>query len=136
VRQLPAPSRSQLLSSVPFIVAGAVIYAWTVWNFASLGRGTPAPIDAPRTLIVQGPHRYVRNPMYLGVLSVVLGWVICFPSSALFLYLFAVAFAFHLAVLFVEEPSLRRQFGAEYVAYCGAVRRWLPGPPYPPPAAT
>jgi protein-S-isoprenylcysteine O-methyltransferase Ste14 len=132
VRNLSAPSIHQLLIALPAFMAGLVIYVGTVWNFARIGRGTPAPIDAPRKLIVQGPHRFVRNPMYLGVLSVILGWAIAFRSMPLMLYLVAVAIAFHLAVLLVEEPSLRRQFGAEFASYCSAVRRWLPGLPLAP----
>jgi protein-S-isoprenylcysteine O-methyltransferase Ste14 len=121
---------SRLLLAAPLFLFGAAVYAATVYNFAHIGRGTPAPIDAPRSLIVQGPHRYVRNPMYVAVLSVVLGWSIAFRSIAILAYATALALAFHLFVLLVEEPSLRRQFGAEYPAYCAAVRRWLPGRPY------
>ena len=59
--------------AAPLLLAGASIYFWCLWNFAVTGRGTPAPIDPPKKLIVRGPHKYVRNPMYLGVLSVVFG---------------------------------------------------------------
>ena len=126
-RGAPPPDRSALLMALPLFAVGALIYTWTTVNFAVIGRGTPAPIDAPRVLVVQGPHRYVRNPMYLGVLTVVLGWVVAFRSLSLVLYLAAVAAAFHAAVLLVEEPALKRQFGASYAAYAAAVRRWLPG---------
>jgi len=67
---------SSLLLALPVFLAGATLYAWTTFNFARIGRGTPAPIDAPRKLVVRGPHRYVRNPMSLGVLAVILGWAI------------------------------------------------------------
>lgn len=117
---------SALPVAVPLFAVGAVIYAWTVWNFAVIGRGTPAPIDAPRRLVVQGPHRFVRNPMYLGVLAVVAGWAIAYRSPGVLGYAALVALAFHAAVLFVEEPALRREFGDEYAAYCRSVRRWLP----------
>jgi len=121
---------SSLLLALPVFLAGATLYAWTTFNFARIGRGTPAPIDAPRKLVVRGPHRYVRNPMYLGVLTVILGWAIAYRALPLVEYAAAMALAFHLAVLLVEEPALRRKFGDEYTAYCRAVRRWLPGRPY------
>jgi protein-S-isoprenylcysteine O-methyltransferase Ste14 len=117
---------SSLLIATPVFATGAAIYAWTVYNFAVIGRGTPAPIDAPRHLVLRGPHRFVRNPMYLGVLAVVAGWAIAFRSLPLLAYAALVASAFHAAVLFVEEPALRRQFGEEYAAYCRRVRRWIP----------
>ena len=124
----PASARDWLLAS-PLLLAGAFLYFWCVWNFAVTGRGTPAPIDPPKKLIVRGPHRYVRNPMYLGVLSVVFGWAALFRSQEILLYGLVVALLFHLAVLVVEEPSLRRLFGAEYEEYCRTVRRWIPTRP-------
>ena len=125
-RRLPgAPAWTWLLAA-PLLLAGAFLYFWCLWNFAVMGRGTPAPIDPPKKLIVRGPHRYVRNPMYLGVLSVVFGWAVLFRSKEILVYGIGVALLFHLAVLIVEEPSLRRLFGAEYEEYCRSVRRWIP----------
>jgi protein-S-isoprenylcysteine O-methyltransferase Ste14 len=124
------PTRAWL--AAPLFAAGLTVYAWTVTNFARLGRGTPAPIDPPRRLIVQGLHRYVRNPMYLGVLLVVLGWAALFASPAVLAYAAVLALTFHLFVLAVEEPSLRSRFGDEYERYCRAVGRWIPGRPYSP----
>lgn len=120
----------RLALASPLFLAGVAIYAWTVFNFAHIGRGTPAPIDAPKTLIVQGPHRFVRNPMYIGVLAVALGWAVAFGSAEIALYAAGLALAFHVFVLAVEEPSLRRQFPDDYRRYSSAVRRWLPGRPY------
>lgn len=117
------------LLAVPLLSAGAFLYFWCLWNFAVTGRGTPAPIDPPKKLIVRGPHRYVRNPMYLGVLSVVAGWAVLFRSLEILRYAAVVALLFHLVVLVIEEPSLRRLFGAEYEEYCRTVRRWIPTPP-------
>ena len=85
------------------------------------------PIDPPRRLIVQGPHRVVRNPMYLAVLSLVVGWAVLFRSLAILGYGAGLALAFHLFVLLVEEPTLQRQFGEDYRRYCAEVRRWVPG---------
>ena len=123
-----APVRAWLLAA-PLLLAGAFLYFWCLWNFAVTGRGTPAPIDPPKKLIVRGPHRYVRNPIYLGVLSVVCGWAVLFRSLDILGYGAVVALLFHLVVLVVEEPSLRRLFGAEYEEYCRTVRRWVPTPP-------
>lgn len=119
------PAQAWLLAA-PLLLAGTFLYFWCLWNFAVTGRGTPAPIDPPKKLIVRGPHRYVRNPMYLGVLSVVFGWSVLFRSAEIFRYGTGVALLFHLVVLAIEEPSLRRLFGAEYEEYCRSVRRWIP----------
>ena len=105
---------------------GAGLYAWCVWDFARHGRGTPAPIDAPRRLVVGGPYRVVRNPMYVAVLAVIAGQAALFRVPALLAYGAAVAGCFALFVLLYEEPSLRRTFGAEYEAYTARVGRWLP----------
>ncbi|MEA2564474.1 MAG: hypothetical protein QOH06_5978 [Acidobacteriota bacterium] len=119
-------SAQDWLLAAPLLLAGAFIYFWCLWNFAVTGRGTPAPIDPPKKLIVRGPHKYVRNPMYLGVLGVVFGWAVLFRSTAILSYAAIVALMFHLTVLAIEEPSLRRLFGAEYEDYCRSVRRWIP----------
>jgi len=122
-------STQDWLLAAPLLLAGAFIYFWCLWNFAVTGRGTPAPIDPPKKLIVRGPHKYVRNPMYLGVLSVVFGWAVLFRSPEILLYGIGVALMFHLVVLAIEEPSLRRLFGDEYEEYCRSVRRWIPAKP-------
>jgi len=105
---------------------GTAIYVWCVWHFAVTGRGTPAPIDAPKRLVVQGPYRYVRNPMYVGVLLVIVGWAVFFWSSALLIYGLGVGMLVHVFVVLVEEPLLEQQFGQAYVNYREAVGRWLP----------
>lgn len=119
----------QLLAS--FLLAGglsAIVAA--IGFFGAVGGGTPAPFDPPVRLVVRGPHRYVRNPMYLGAVLAAWGWALWFESRAVALYAGALWAGFHLFVLFYEEPTLRRRFGAEYEAYRVAVRRWLPGRPY------
>jgi protein-S-isoprenylcysteine O-methyltransferase Ste14 len=108
------------------LLLGAAIYAWCLWDFALTGRGTPAPIDPPKTLVVRGLYQYTRNPMYVGVLSVIGGWALLFRSESLAVYGVCVAVSFHLFVLLYEEPHLRKVFGASYEHYCLEVRRWLP----------
>jgi len=108
------------------LVAGVLIYLWTARDFTVSGKGTPAPIAAPRTLVVRGLYRYLRNPMYVGVLSVVIGEALLFESVALFIYALLLFPAFHMFVVFYEERVLRRQFGASYQHYCESVSRWVP----------
>ncbi|RME45188.1 MAG: isoprenylcysteine carboxylmethyltransferase family protein [Deltaproteobacteria bacterium] len=113
------------LAIVAFALGGG-IYLWCLWDFATVGRGTPAPIDAPKRLVVRGLYRYTRNPMYVGVLLVIVGWAAWFATPWLLLYAAGVATLFHLFVVGYEEPHLRRVFGAEYEAYCARVSRWVP----------
>ena len=114
------------LLALALLVTGSAVYAWCVWKFAAFGRGTPAPIDAPKKLVVRGPYRYTRNPIYVGVLAVLLGWTVLFPGTNLIIYAFCVAICFHLFVVLYEERRLSLQFGAEYGEYCAKVGRWLP----------
>jgi protein-S-isoprenylcysteine O-methyltransferase Ste14 len=117
---------------VALLVLGATVYAWCVWDFAAFGRGTPAPIDAPKKLVIRGLYRYTRNPMYLGVLTVVLGWAALFRSADVLLYALAVWTCFHGFTVLYEERRLATLFGDSYRAYCSRVGRWLPRPPRPP----
>jgi protein-S-isoprenylcysteine O-methyltransferase Ste14 len=116
-----------LLAFLLFAI-GLGIYTWCVWDFASFGRGTPAPIDAPRHLVVSGLYRFSRNPMYLGVLAVVLGWAALFAHATIVVYAVFVFCAFHCFVVFYEEPHLAALFGDEYTAYRQHVSRWLGRP--------
>ncbi len=68
------------------LFVGLIVYGWCLWDFAIFGRGTPAPIDAPKHLVVRGLYRYSRNPMYIGVLSVILAWVLLFTDLYLLVY--------------------------------------------------
>ena len=114
------------------VAIGLLIYAWTAFDFAWTGRGTPAPIDPPRRLVVRGLYRYVRNPMYVGVLLVIMGEGLMRRSWQTIEYAFAVAFMFGALVLGLEEPLLRSQFGTAYSNYCAEVPRWLPRRSPPP----
>ena len=111
------------------LLLGVGLYLWCAGEFTFVGKGTPAPIDAPKVLVIQGPYQWVRNPMYIAVLSVVIGEAILFRSLPLVEYALLVWLVVHLFVMFVEEPSLRGQFGSSYETYLRTVRRWLPRPP-------
>lgn len=118
--------RSLWPSGAGLLLVGAALLLWCVRDFCVSGRGTLAPWDPPRRLVVVGLYRWVRNPMYLAVLVVVAGWAALFGSVALLLYLLVLCAGFHLRVVFYEEPWLRRQFGADWDAYAAGVPRWLP----------
>jgi protein-S-isoprenylcysteine O-methyltransferase Ste14 len=117
-----------LIGLVPLLL-GVGLYLWCAGAFTFVGKGTPAPIDAPKVLVIQGPYQWVRNPMYIAVLSVVIGEAILFHSLLLVEYALMVWLVVHVFVVFVEEPSLRRQFGASYETYLRTVARWLPRSP-------
>ena len=114
------------LAGIVPLVFGAALYFWCAWEFAWKGLGTPAPIDPPKILVARGPYRVIRNPMYVGVLSVVAGEALLFWSRALAGYAAFVALMFHLFVVVMEEPMLRAKFGASYEEYCRTVPRWIP----------
>jgi protein-S-isoprenylcysteine O-methyltransferase Ste14 len=105
---------------------GTAIALWCIANFAIVGRGTPAPFDPPRRLVVRGPYRYVRNPMYLGSGLAVAGAALFYQTAALLAYAGLFLVLMHLLVVAYEEPTLRRTFGDDYRAYCREVRRWWP----------
>src|SRR5512141_1726049 len=111
--------------ALPFWLIGVAILLWSFWNFLAQGRGTPAPIDPPKVLVAVGFYRYVRNPMYVGVLAVILGHFLWFGYWWLLIYAAIVFTSFHAFVTLYEEPSLRRKFGAAYEEYCKRVPRWL-----------
>ena len=110
------------------VAIGLAIALPCVWEFAWRGFGTPAPFDPPRKLVVSGPYRFVRNPMYVGFGLVLLGEAIVFPNSTRVLLALIVILwlAVSLFIIGYEEPTLRRMFGEDYQAYCRAVRRWIP----------
>lgn len=123
----PGPSGWRWLALLP-IGAGVAIYLWCALDFGR-ARGTPAPIDPPKELVASGLYRWTRNPMYVGVTSVVLGEALLFGSWALLAFAAGVVTCFHAFVTLYEEPSLRRRFGDDYQRYCRAVPRWLPRSP-------
>ena len=114
------------LLAIIVIVAGASLLATCIWEFASRGRGTLSPVDPPKQLVVQGLYRYVRNPMYVAVSTILLGEALLARSTSLLVYWGIFFAAANVFVILYEEPALRRQFGDSYVSYQQRVGRWLP----------
>ena len=108
--------------------AGAALAAPCILMFVFVGKGTPAPFDPPRRLVVRGPYRLVRNPMYLGAGLALAGAAIFYQSRALMAYLGLFLLVTHAFVVGYEEPTLRRTFGKDYDAYTRSVSRWWPRP--------
>lgn len=106
--------------------AGAALAVTCVLVFATVGKGTPAPFDPPRRLVVRGPYAWIRNPMYVGAWLALAGAALYFESVALLVFDGLLIVATVGFVLAYEEPTLRRLFGDEYDRYCAAVGRWLP----------
>ena len=122
----PAAIGALQLAGIAAAIAGAALALWCIATFALVGRGTPAPFDPPRRLVIRGPYAAVRNPMYIGALLALGGASLFYGSLALLGYALAFFVATHLFVALYEEPTLRRSFGAEYEAYCRRVHRWWP----------
>jgi len=108
-----------------FVLPGAGLLAWCVREFHVRGHGTLAPWDPPRHLVASGPFRFLRNPMYLAVWLILLGWAVGFGSIALLVYALAVMAAFHLRVVYGEEPVLARTYRDDWTRYARQVPRWL-----------
>ncbi|MEW6131084.1 MAG: isoprenylcysteine carboxylmethyltransferase family protein [Acidobacteriota bacterium] len=107
------------------MVTGITIYFWCVGEFISSGKGTPAPYDPPKYLVAQGLYQYSRNPMYVGVSSIILGEAVFFKSVWMIMYILVVLLAFHLRIIYYEEPTLKKLFGASFDEYCRRVPRWI-----------
>jgi len=112
--------------ALPLWALGGAILLWSFWNFLNEGRGTPAPIDPPKELVATGFYRYVRNPMYVGILAMILGHFLWFGYWNLLIYAIVVFVAFHTFVSYYEEPTLKRKFGTAYEDYQKKVPRWIP----------
>jgi len=113
-------------AAFPLWAAASIIVLSSFWEFLARGRGTPAPFDAPRALVVSGFYRYVRNPMYVGLVMALAGYTLWFGALSLLLYALFVAAAVHAFVVLYEEPILRGKFGAPYEQYLQSVPRWWP----------
>jgi protein-S-isoprenylcysteine O-methyltransferase Ste14 len=115
------------IAAIPSVFGFATAFR-CVWDFGRTGRGTPAPMIPPKKLVIVGPYRYVRNPMYLGFIVGWIGlWIVFGQANLLAIVIaFAVVLGVSLFVVLYEEPTLRRKFGTQYEAYCRNVPRWIP----------
>jgi len=123
-RELPGEFSIADVLAACLIVLGAAVLFRCVWDFFSAGRGTLAPFDPPRMLVVRGLYRFTRNPMYNGVLLVLIGEAWVFRSTTLWKYAALIFVMFHVTVIAYEEPTLESQFGASFRTYKRAVPRW------------
>jgi protein-S-isoprenylcysteine O-methyltransferase Ste14 len=120
---IPSVSVASMLAGC-LVLLGVSVLLRCVWDFLFAGRGTLAPFDPPKLLVVRGLYRFTRNPMYNGVLAALAGEAWLFRSIALLQYAVLVFIVFHLVVVVYEEPNLESRFGESYRAYRGAVPRW------------
>ena len=104
---------------------GFLIMLWCIISFAVKGRGTLSPVDPTKKLVISGLYYFSRNPMYVGVVLILIGEAIFFQSTNLWSYLLFVFVLFHVFVIYIEEPRLKKDFGEEYDIYCQKVRRWI-----------
>ena len=112
------------IGSIAFLI-GFVIMLWCILSFAVKGGGTLSPIDPTKKLVISGLYHFSRNPMYVGVIIILIGEAIFFQSANLWVYLLFVFVVFNIFVIHIEEPRLRKDFGEEYNLYCQKVRRWI-----------
>jgi protein-S-isoprenylcysteine O-methyltransferase Ste14 len=112
--------------AILLMIAGVSLAFLCVYLFAVRGEGTPAPFDPPVKFVAIGPYRYTRNPMYIGGLSLLTGFALFLNSPTVLLLVPILALAFHLFVVYYEEPNLERRFGESYLKYKAEVGRWLP----------
>jgi protein-S-isoprenylcysteine O-methyltransferase Ste14 len=125
ITRTPAIGAPQIAGLVLATLGGALAL-WCILTFIFVGQGTPAPFDPPRRLVMRGPYRFVRNPMYLGASGVVAGAALYYGSLPLLVYGCVLLIVTHLFVVFYEEPALMKEFGQDYEAYRQRVNRWLP----------
>src|ERR1043166_1999579 len=122
----PATTAAPQVAGMMLVAIGTAIALWCVFTLVFIGKGTPAPFDPPRKLVVRGPYRFVRNPMYIGAGMTLAGAALFYDSLSICISPGLFFLITHLFVVFYEEPTLRRTFGSDYEAYFRQVRRWLP----------
>ena len=122
----PSPVGIVQIAGVIVTLTGSILALCCVLVFALRGRGTPIPLDPPRRLVVSGPYRVVRNPMALGVGVALAGVALFYESGQFLLAVVVFMLGIHAMVRFYEEPTPRRSFGSDYVAYYKRVNRWIP----------
>ena len=124
IAKVPAPSLHRWPYGVAPMAVGAGILLVSALSFYRRGKGTLAPWAPPKFLVVQDLYRFNRNPMYVGVVALSLGWALCAGNPWNYAYAIIVAVVFHLRVVLYEERELKRRFGREWDAYRCAVPRW------------
>ena len=122
----PAVIQLPQIAGMIICTFGSALALWCLLTFAFIGKGTPAPFDPPRGLVIRGPYRFIRNPMYIGAGLALAGAALFYLSWPLLIYTGVFLLATHLFVIFYEEPTLRQTFGEEYQVYCRRVSRWIP----------
>jgi len=116
----------QQLTGIVIGAIGTSMALWCIFSFAILGKGTPAPFDPPQRLVIRGPYRIVRNPMYLAAGVALTGAALFYDSWELIVYTSVLLVITHLLVVFYEEPVLKKTFGPDYDVYRTQTGRWLP----------
>ncbi|NHJ13643.1 MAG: isoprenylcysteine carboxylmethyltransferase family protein [Candidatus Thorarchaeota archaeon] len=114
------------LFGMVFMACGLILMIVTIRLFATVGRGTLAPWSPTKNLVVEGPYRYVRNPMISGVLSIALAEALIFTSLGLMVLFLVFLLGNHIYFIKSEEPGLVTRFGDEYLEYTRNVPRWIP----------
>ncbi len=130
---LRADEKEKILQSFQFLqytglilfVLGFVVMMNCILNFAIHGKGTLSPADPTKKLVIAGLYKYSRNPMYVGVILMLIGEAVFFQSGRLWIYSMLIFVVFHLFIVFFEEPRLKKDFGAEFDQFCNKVRRWV-----------
>ena len=118
------PAR-HLAPAAVLLCLGTLLLLWSVREFYAAGRGTLAPWDPPRHLVTSGPYRISRNPIYIGVATILVAWCLLWDSRMLATYSVLFLIAVHLRVVRYEEPWAARHFGSEWDAYRNRVPRWV-----------
>ena len=129
IELLPPEDVTEMLAvaaGLAVLALGITLFVASLLPFFTRGRGTLAPWDPPRRLVISGPYRYVRNPMIAGVLFVLFGGALVLRSMPHFIWALACLALNTLYIPLAEEPGLERRFGADYVRYRANVRRFLP----------
>jgi len=114
------------LIAIPMAAVGAYMVVWVSTAFVRQGKGTPIPIEPPTRLVITGLYRYVRNPMYVGAILIVLAEAVYFSAIWLVLYAGGLWLLLHTFMIIFEEPQLKQRFGADYERYLSEVPRWIP----------
>ncbi len=115
---------NHIIGTIIFMI-GFLIMLWCIISFAVKGRGTLSPIDPTKKLVISGLYCFSRNPMYVGVILILIGEAVFFQSTKLLEYLLFVFVLFHVFVIYIEEPRLKKDFGEKYSLYCQKVKRWI-----------